>query len=267
MESSANKKQIMIWVTGTWVLTWLMALPTLAVLKLLGNGLVFLLVYASASWSPTFTLLLLFKKLYPGMTIRAFYQNAFRERLNLKLILGITVIQVLIFVISIGFVSMSREGPLLNLSAASIGMCFFTAITQGALGEESGWRGFLQPTLQKKYGLIKSALIVGVIWWFWHMPIMVFDSGHEGMAWVHYASIFLVFCIAMSVVIAVCYKHCKNLFIPIWIHFVFNVTIPTFVDFNNGEGELMLLTIITLFYGLAAVGYTVWDKSTIKKTA
>ena len=260
MKSSATKKQIMLWVVCAWVITWLMALPTLAVLKLLGNGIVFLLVYASASWSPTFALLLLFKKLYPGISVKTFYKNAFKERLNLKLILCVTVIQALIFIASIGIVSFTREGPLLNLSAASIGMCFFTAITQGALGEESGWRGFLLPTLEKKHGLIKSALIVGVIWWFWHMPIMVFDSGHEGLAWVHYAAIFLVFCIAMSVVIAVCYRRCRNLFLPIWIHFVFNVTIPTFVDFNNGEGELMLLTLITAFYLLAAVGYTVWHK-------
>ena len=267
MESSANKKQIILWVICTWVLTWIMALPTLAVLKLFGNGIIFLLVYALASWSPTFALLLLFKKLYPGITVKAFYKNGFKERLNWKLILCITGIQLLIFIASIGIVSTTKEGPLLNLSAASIGMCFFTAITQGALGEESGWRGFLLPTLEKKYNLIKSSLLVGVIWWFWHMPIMVFDSGHEGWAWVHYAAIFLIFCVAMSAVIAVCYRHCRNLFIPIWIHFVFNVTIPTFVDFNNGEGELMLLTVITAFYALAAVGYTVWHKSHNKKIA
>ena len=267
MESSANKKQIMRWVICTWGLTWLMALPALAVLKLLGNGIIFLLVYALASWSPTFTLLLLFKKLYPEGTVKGFYKNAFSQRLNWKLILCITGIQLLIFIVSIGIVSTTKEGPLLDLSAASIGMCFFTAITQGALGEESGWRGFLQPTLEKKYNLIKSSLIVGVIWWFWHMPIMVFDSGHEGWAWVHYAAIFLIFCVALSVVIAICYKHCRNLFIPIWIHFVFNVTIPTFVDFNNGEGELMLLTVITAFYMLAAAGYTVWHKNHNKKTA
>ena len=267
MESSATNKQIRLWVICTWGLTWFMALPALAVLKLLGSGILFLLVYALASWSPTFTLLLLFKKLYPGTTIKDFYKNAFKEQLNLKLISFITVIQVMIFIASIGIVSSTKEGPLLDLSAASISMCFFTAITQGALGEESGWRGFLLPTLQKKLTLTKSALIVGIIWWFWHMPIMVFDSGHEGLAWVHYAAIFLVFCIALSIVIAVCYKQCRNLFVPIWIHFVFNVTIPTFVDFNNGEGELMLLTIITVFYLLAAVGYTIWHKTHSKKTA
>ena len=261
MQSSANKKQIIIWVVSTWTLLWLMAIPVLIALKLFGSGIIFLLVYASASWSPTISLLILFKKLYPGITLKDFYKQAFKEKLNIKVLLFVTVMQVLIFIIAIAIVADIRDVPLLsllNLSAASIGMCFFTAVTQGAFGEESGWRGFLQPTLQKQHSTIKSALIVGPIWWFWHMPLMVFDSGHEGWAWVQYAVIFLIFCIAMSVVIAICYKRCHNLFIPMWIHFVFNVTIPTFVDFNEGAGELILLSIITALYLLAAVGYTLW---------
>ena len=34
------------------------------------------------SWTPTFTLFILFKKLYPDSTIKEFYKNAFKERLN-----------------------------------------------------------------------------------------------------------------------------------------------------------------------------------------
>ena len=261
MESTAGRKQIIVWVVCVWLLLWLMALPVLGALTLFGDGIIFLLVYASASWSPTIALLILFKKIYPGITRIEFYKNAFKERLNFKLLLFVTILQVLIFVISTGIVSQMRSVTLislLNLSAANIGMCFFTAMTQGATGEESGWRGFLQPTLEKKYSVIKSALIVGPIWWFWHMPLMVFDSGHEGLAWVQYAAIFLVFCTALAVIIAICYRRCRNLFVPMWLHFVFNVTIPTFIDFNEGEGELTLLSIITALYALAAIGYALW---------
>jgi membrane protease YdiL (CAAX protease family) len=263
MESPANNKQIITWVVCTWLLLWLMALPVLGALYLFGDGIIFLLVYASASWSPTIALMIFFKKLYPGITRRDFYKNAFKERLNIKLLLSVTALQVLIFIISIGIVSRMRGVALfslLNLSAASVGMCFFTAITQGATGEESGWRGFLQQTFEKKNGVIKSALMIGPIWWFWHMPLMVFDSGHEGLAWVQYAAIFLIFCMSMAVVIAVCYKRCRNLFVPMWIHFIFNVTIPTFVDFNEGEGELVLLSIITGLYLVAAICYVGWHK-------
>ena len=37
--------------------------------------------------------------------------------------------------------------------------------------EEAGWRGILQPELEKKLGFTLSALIVAVIWWVWHLPL------------------------------------------------------------------------------------------------
>jgi len=38
-----------------------------------------------------------------------------------------------------------------------------------ANGEEMGWRGYVLPRLQAKYNALTSALIVGVIWGFWHL--------------------------------------------------------------------------------------------------
>ncbi len=45
------------------------------------------------------------------------------------------------------------------------------------LGEEYGWRGFALPRLQGRYSALVAALIVGVVWWVWHYPPSLIDTG------------------------------------------------------------------------------------------
>ena len=39
------------------------------------------------------------------------------------------------------------------------------------VGEEIGWRGFLQPRLRERMGLVPAGLATGVAWTLWHLPI------------------------------------------------------------------------------------------------
>lgn len=53
-----------------------------------------------------------------------------------------------------------------------------------ALGEEIGWRGFLVPELYKNLGYTKTALITGLIWGTWHLPILIFaDYNNSTPSW------------------------------------------------------------------------------------
>lgn len=40
--------------------------------------------------------------------------------------------------------------------------------------EEPGWRGFMQSRLQRSYSALTAALMVGVVWTVWHLPMHVF---------------------------------------------------------------------------------------------
>jgi membrane protease YdiL (CAAX protease family) len=40
----------------------------------------------------------------------------------------------------------------------------------GPLGEEFGWRGFALPRLLRRWPPLAAALILGAIWWAWHLP-------------------------------------------------------------------------------------------------
>lgn len=44
----------------------------------------------------------------------------------------------------------------------------------GPIAEELGWRGFAQEKLQGKLGFLPAGLLIGVIWFLWHLPLIVF---------------------------------------------------------------------------------------------
>jgi membrane protease YdiL (CAAX protease family) len=49
----------------------------------------------------------------------------------------------------------------------------------GPWGEELGWRGYAQPTLQKGIGAFLASLVVGTIWSIWHYwPVLTPAGGH-----------------------------------------------------------------------------------------
>jgi uncharacterized protein len=39
----------------------------------------------------------------------------------------------------------------------------------GCIGEEIGWRGFMQPAFNKKYSLFRSGVFTGILWGAWHL--------------------------------------------------------------------------------------------------
>lgn len=41
-----------------------------------------------------------------------------------------------------------------------------------ALGEETGWRGFLWPLMRRRWSFPISALVIGAVWWTYHAPLI-----------------------------------------------------------------------------------------------
>jgi len=68
--------------------------------------------------------------------------------------------------------------------AASGGLLLFivTYLIAGPLAEEFGWRGYLQPRLRTRFGILATAAIVGAVWAVWHVPLFFLPgTGQEAM--------------------------------------------------------------------------------------
>jgi len=62
------------------------------------------------------------------------------------------------------------------------------------IAEEFGWRGLAQPALQGHVNVLIAALIVGVMWTFWHLPMFfVKDSNQYGTPIALYAFVTISF--------------------------------------------------------------------------
>ena len=46
--------------------------------------------------------------------------------------------------------------------------------------EELGWTGFAVPKLRQKYSVMKSGIILGLLWGLWHLPLFVASTNSSG---------------------------------------------------------------------------------------
>jgi membrane protease YdiL (CAAX protease family) len=119
-----------------------------------------------------------------------------------------------------------------------------TALAQGG-NEEPGWRGFLQPELQKRFNPLVAAIFVAVVWSLWHLPLYLngFYPGNlvEGMIGGG------IFRILLAIFLGWFYNRSDgNLFAIIMLHTSFNVMVNFLPTSDIGLLVLWLVVVIII---------------------
>lgn len=182
------------------------------------------IMQAIAAWSSTFAFFILFKRIYPELTLMGYIKQQFITRINLFVLGIIIVIQVFIVATTIFLLSNTSDSLSIlfsHLGIVPVFLTFLDTLVRGPLGEELGWRGFALNELQKQYSPLKSAIIIGILWGGWHTPLW-FASGYVGIELLQYIALFMVGIVSFSIIVTVFYNLNRNLLIPIVIHQLFN---------------------------------------------
>ncbi len=123
-----------------------------------------------------------------------------------------------------------------------------TFLVQGG-NEEPGWRGFMQPELQRTRSPLVSALIVAVFWSLWHLPLYL-NGFYPGSLVGGMISGF-IFRVLLSIFLAWFYDRSNgNLFAVIFLHTSFNVMVNYLPTSDVGLTILWIL-IAALLVSLA----------------
>jgi len=224
MEKSRERKNLWIYCAFTYLLFWVLLMVTGLLIKLEAPVAVQEAMKNVCAWSPTFVLLILFRRLFPGTTVRGFLTSRLSGKMrfsdfavSLAYQFGAMAVVVGLYVMLSG----TSFGSLEFMAAADIVPIFLITLTSGPLGEELGWRGYVLGELMKRNSPFGASIKLGLIWGFWHIPLWLL-TGFTGTDLLLYIGGFLVTILATSLLITYFYQKSRTVFIEVWLHFWFN---------------------------------------------
>lgn len=128
---------------------------------------------------------------------------------------------------------------------------------QGPLGEEPGWRGWLQPAAEKR-SLFWAPVFLGIIWAAWHAPLFGFESFRQGIASIPiWLTGYTISLIAASCAFGALYRWSRgSVPICVFAHAVLNITAAStsrLWAFDSSEYFFWFYVVVLTIFGVITV--------------
>lgn len=221
------EKRIKRYVVLSYVVFWSMVLGICGTASMVfhASPLVMRILSNVCAWAPTIVLLIGFRYFGNGTTIAEFYKKAFGGKISAFTLLIsalVTVAATLLAVMLVCVFQGKTFASYWTLGGYSFWASLAFSVTTGPTGEESGWRGYLRPYLNRKYDYVKASVIQGVIWAFWHTVLWFVDSDFMGIEMVPYVLSNIIVMTGLCFIMNFFMDKNDNLLYGIVIHFCFN---------------------------------------------
>ena len=197
-----ERRSLTRYIIFTYLLFWILIGVTGLLISVDVPEVIQTIMMNVCAWTPTFVLLLMFKSLYPNTSLIDYLRINFLGETRSRYFILVFLLQSVILVGSVTvYLSLNNLGldSISFISASSLIPAILITASGGALGEELGWRAYALNVYQKKYSPLKSAIFVGLVWGFWHLPLWIV-SGYSGLELLSYCFSFLIAILSLSVI-------------------------------------------------------------------
>jgi membrane protease YdiL (CAAX protease family) len=252
-----QKKKIVLFMLITFAISWI-AWWILVFIKQDNSGIfqnpLYFLIFFAGGIAPTVAPFLAihfsdkeFKEYI--LTIVKFRVSIFYYLFGTLLVFGIAYLGIWITTLIKGSIWSGSSPDFISLIRLTLMMLVFGGL------EELGWRGLLLPAMSKYFKYPIAALIVGVIWVIWHLPLFFM---HGAPQYQSDLPTFAIQVIGLGFVLAWLYGRTKSVFICVLFHAFVNAVSSSGVSSSGDNGYVVAL--IWLFVGL---GLVIFDRKNL----
>jgi membrane protease YdiL (CAAX protease family) len=110
----------------------------------------------------------------------------------------------------------------LNLALSFIPISLIGGIF--TLGEEFGWRGYLQEKMLIKYGLNRGLVLLGLLWGYWHLPIVLMGWSFPDHPVLGAFVLFPISTVFIGIYVGWIYLRSRSIWTPIITHAAWNTS-------------------------------------------
>jgi membrane protease YdiL (CAAX protease family) len=182
MSALVKQNPLVFYFVITYLISWTIWSPIVASAQGWVNWNVPYALYYFGSFGPLLSALIVTALTEGGAGVRDLFRRVFKFRVEFRYYAFAVLVPIGLFALAYlaNFVvtgSWSDLGLLGNADylpyLGPLGVLGLWFLTYG-LGEETGWRGFALPHLQKKHSATSATLILALLWAFWHFPAFFF---------------------------------------------------------------------------------------------
>ncbi len=168
-----------------------------------------------------------------------------------------------LFVFSGNMLEKSKIGLIFGNNQQTIGFFIFNVTVSHlvfliggsilTLGEELGWRGYLQEKLLRKYGLIWGFVVLGAIWGYWHLPIILMGYNFPSQPILGAFLLMPLGTIFLGIFLGWIYLRSRSIWMPALAHTAINLFSGFLYGMTMHQNEILRQLVWIAAWGIVAI--------------